>query len=110
MLKPAERVLYRPTAAGGLGLIHLECRAMAILLRNFLELALNPKFRHSIYAELLYRNHVLMEDLGVASPPYYDENFWTTLRHYKEESNLNLTVLSIKQWTQILVNDPWSHC
>ena len=45
---PNELVLYRSAEDGGLGMLNVKIRAMAFLIRTFLETALNPTFRHSL--------------------------------------------------------------
>ena len=42
--KPGEVVLYRSGQKGGLGLLHVRIRAFALLIRSFLETAVNPNF------------------------------------------------------------------
>ena len=65
--KPSEIVLYRDTEDGGLGLFNVKIRALALLIRAFLETAAHPAFRHSLYHEILFRYHVLSED-SLAKP------------------------------------------
>ena len=107
LLKPNELVLYRHGSDGGLGLMHVKIRALALLVRSFLETAANKKFRHQLLHEVMYRYHVLGEttlpDPGYR--PYYDKEFFALLRHYKDSSPLNITVLSTKQWYRILLED-----
>ena len=43
-VKPSELALFRPTDRGGLGLMHINTRAQAILIRSFLETAVNPMY------------------------------------------------------------------
>ena len=59
--KPGELVLYQQAEDGGLGLLPVKMRALALLIRSFLETAANPNFRHSLYHQHLYRFHVLRE-------------------------------------------------
>ena len=40
--KPSELALFRPTDREGLGLMHIKSRAQALLIRSFLETAINP--------------------------------------------------------------------
>ena len=105
--KPNELVLYRDSKDGGLGLFNVKCRAMACLLRSFLETAAHPGFLHSMFHELMYRYHVLSEhdlpDPGMT--PYYDDQFFETLRHYHTTSPLNIAVMTIKQWYTVLMED-----
>ena len=107
LLKPSELVLYRQPEDGGLGLFNVKFRALALLIRTFLETATNPNFQHSLYHEVLYRYHVLDEhtltDPGL--PPYYDKAFFSIIRHYKETGTLNISTMTIKQWYQVLMED-----
>ena len=105
--KPSELVLYRNSADGGLGLFHVQIRSLALLIRSFLETSANPKFRHSLYHEVMYRYHVLDDD-SVPNPgltQYYDQHFFSILKHYKTTSPLNIAVLSTKQWYRLLLED-----
>ena len=38
-------------------------------------------------------------------PPYYDVDFFNTLKHYHETSPMNIAVMSIKQWYKVLLDD-----
>ena len=105
--KPSELVLYRECSQGGLGLMCVRIRALALLVRSFLETAANPKFRHQLLHETLYRYHVLGET-SLPNPgflPYYDKEFFSLLQHYKENCPLNITVLSTRQWYRLLLED-----
>ena len=62
--KPSQLVLHRTPESGGLGLHHVQCRALAILITTFLEIATSHRFLHSLYAETLYRTYVLKKDCG----------------------------------------------
>ena len=44
LIKPEERILFRPTAHGGLGLHNVKWKALAGMIRTFLETACNPMF------------------------------------------------------------------
>ena len=66
---PVAPVLHRSPKEGGLGLYSVNIRALAILLRTFLELSVNPQFQHSVYLAALYRTEVLGEWCGVQAPP-----------------------------------------
>ena len=71
--KPEELILYRPSNHGGLGMHHVKFKALAILIRSFLETAVNPKFLHNLFHSSLYKYYVLLQqdtpDPGL--PPYY---------------------------------------
>ena len=72
---PSDQVLYRSTAEGGLGLIHSESHCQALLIRSFLESAINPKFKKSITNVELYRQKVLNKEGNflIEFNPYYNE-------------------------------------
>ena len=57
--KPSEVMLFRPVEQGGLGLHHVECKALANLVSTFLQTAANPSFQQSLFHSWLYRYHVL---------------------------------------------------
>jgi hypothetical protein len=47
LLKPEDFVLYRPREHGGLDLVHAESKAQALLIRSFLETAVNPTLKRN---------------------------------------------------------------
>ena len=107
LLKPEEMVMVRPVTSGGLGVHHVGMKALAGLIKTFLETASNPKFQHSLYHELLFRYHVL-EDSSITNPgfpPYYSEAFFTTIRQVHQDSPLNVSTMSEGQWYQLLLED-----
>jgi hypothetical protein len=105
--KPSETILYRDNKDGGLGLFHVRIRSLALLIRSFLETALNPNFRHSLFHEILFRYHVMGEDSlpNPGTTPYYDPAFFTTIRHYQENCPLNIATMTTKQWYRVLIED-----
>ena len=52
--KPEDFVLYRPRNLGGLGLVHVEIKAQALLTRSFLETAVNPTFRRNLSTDGMF--------------------------------------------------------
>ena len=38
-------------------------------------------------------------------PPYYDKNFFRTIKHYQDNSTMNIGCMTIKQWYKTLLND-----
>ena len=105
--KPELIVLYRPTSMGGLALHHVEFKAKAMLLRSFLETAVNPKFNHSLYHNSLFRFHVLQDrtlpDPGI--PPNYSLEFFSTIRNVHENLPLNPATMSSSQWYSVLLEN-----
>ena len=72
-----------------------------------METASNPNFKHNLLHKVLYRYHVLVED-SLPNPgflPYYDQQFFSTIKHYKQNCPLNISVMSTKQWYKVLLED-----
>ena len=70
--KPEEMILHRLISMGGLSLHSVKFKSKASLIRTFLETAIHPSFRHSLYHTLLYRAYVLDDDtLSMPPPPLY---------------------------------------
>ena len=81
--KPSEAIMCRPVSYGGLGVTSVKHKALAILIKTFLETAAIPKFRHSLLHTSLYRFHVL-EDSSIPDPgylPYYPPSFFNTIKY-----------------------------
>ena len=57
--KPEELALYREPVNGGLGLYHVQQRALANQINCFLETACNPSFRRNQYHHALYQYFIL---------------------------------------------------
>ena len=106
-LKPEELIMYRPPSLGGLGVLNVQIKAQAGLIRSFLETAINPKFRTSLYHSTLFRYYVLGEtslpDPG--RPPFYSADFFSKIRQVHDESPLNVAHMTEKQWYQLLLED-----
>ena len=90
--KPSEAVLHRSVTFGGLGLTSVKHKALAMLIRNFMETAAHPQFRRNLLHSTLFRYHVL-EDDRITNPgflPYYpvgcSENIKNHIFH-KPDSN-----------------------
>ena len=81
-----------------MALMNVKLRAMACLLRSFLETAAHPVFRHNMFHEILFRYHVLEEhdlpDPGLTT--YYNNQFFDTLRYYQVNSKLKIPTMTIK--------------
>ena len=109
--KPEDFVLYRPRNLGGLGLIHSESKAQALLIRSFMETAANPSFKRNLFHEALYRWHIL-SDRTIINPgttPYYDDHFFMKIKVVKEEGLLNVTTMSSSSWLRVLLENNISH-
>ena len=98
--KPSELLLYRPTEEGGLGLQHVQSKALAGLIATFLQTAINGDFQNSLYHSILYRYYCL-KDYTVPRldlPPYYSIQFFNIIRDVVENSPLNPVKMFKKQW------------
>ena len=81
LLKPEEKVLYGDRKHGGLSLVSVRLQAQACLIRNFLEMSINPSFIHSQFSQNLYRAFVLDECIkGLKPPPFYNKHFFKTIK------------------------------
>ena len=103
--KPSEVLLYRDVGDGGLGLHHLESKALAHLIASFIQTAAGKRFQTSLFHTWLYRYHVLGEtdlpDPGYT--PYYSQKFFQEIRKVQEDSPLNPIYMTIKEWYRWLL-------
>ena len=98
-IKPLEVALYRRRNEGGLGLINFRCRALAELIKTFLDTSVNPNFQQSVYHQALYSWHVLDEKSipEPATSPYYSIEFYNAMKWIKQEGLIDNDSLSIKR-------------
>ena len=86
----------------------VKWKALACLIRTFLELAAHPRYNHSQFLSTLYRVHVLGEDLQCpATPPYYNSAFFNIIKDARE-SGLNVSTMTNRQWYYHLLRDTTS--
>ena len=107
LLKPGEVVLYRSRLSGGLGLHNVKMKALAKLIKTFLETSCNCNFRHSLFHELLYRYHIL-DDKSITDPgltPYYNKEFFKIIKQVHNNSPLDVAAMTEAQWYLLLVED-----
>ena len=71
--KPEEIVLYRRREAGGLQMINVKYKAMAELIKAFLDTSINPNFIRNIYHRALYDWHV-EEIRTIPDPGHFTKN------------------------------------
>ena len=106
MEKPEEMILFRPTLMGGLGLHNVKLKALASMIRSFMETAVHPKFHHNLYHTILYRVYVLDDD-SISSPPplppYYSQSFFNSIRWVKENTPMNVKTMTLAQWYRVLL-------
>ena len=107
LFKPEEMVMVRPVKYGGLGILDVKYKAMAGLIRSFLETACHPDFRHSLYHELLFRYHV-QEDKCIANPgfpPFYSASFFETIKKVYDVSPQKVGKMTEAQWYHLLLEE-----
>ena len=107
MFKPEEMIIFRPPSYGGLGVHSVKWKAMAGLIRSFLETACNEKFQTSLFHSQLYRYHIL-DDRTIPNPgfpPFYNAEFFKIIKKVHEDSPLNVAHMSEKQWYAVLIED-----
>ena len=104
LIKPEEIVLYKPRKEGGLNMINVRYRAMAELIKSFIDTAINPRFKRNLYHNALYQWHV-EEVRTIPEPgksPYYSEDFYKAIKHVKDEGLLRLSNMSLGMWYKVL--------
>ena len=103
--KPEEMVLHRPISVGGFGLHNVKYKALASLIRTFMETAANPKFQLNLFHSLLYRVNVLDDDSITPPPlpPYYPASFFNIIKQVRLNTPLNVTTMSTANWYRLLV-------
>ena len=107
LVKPEEMILFRPANYGGLGLLNVEIRAKACLIKSFIETAANPTFQQNLYHAALFKYHVL-EDRSLPNPgmpPYYPATFFNTIQTVSQNTPLNILHMSLKQWYRVLLEE-----
>ena len=76
-----------------------------MLIKSFLETAINDKFSRNLYHKALFKWHVLQdrtfEDPG--SPPYYPPAFFSLIRQISMEGTHNLSSMTSSQLYKILL-------
>ena len=104
--KPAELVMHRPRFLGGLGVHHVKLKALAILIRSFIESAIIDRFDRNHYHNALYRWHVL-EMTDIAKPvdsPYYSAEFYETIRKVFYGSQKPIYNMTTNDWYSELLS------
>ena len=105
--KPEEIVIFRTTSMGGFNLHNVKFKSLAMLIRCFLETAINPKFLHSTFHTALFNRHVLLDlswpDPGM--PPYFSQEFFLIIRNSYLQRPNDVTTMSSRQWYLQLLED-----
>ena len=104
--KPEEMIMFRPIKMGGLGVHSVKIKALASLIRTFLETSVNPLFLHSMYHTILHKVYVLQDD-SISNPPplppYFSDSFFNYIRWVKENTPLNVATMTTAQWYRVLL-------
>ena len=96
-----------PASYGGLEVASVKFKALAVLIRTFLETAAIPQFRHSLLHSAMFRCHVL-QDSSVPDPgflPYYAAAFFQTIRQVHLDTPLNVLSMSTSKWVRLLTKE-----
>ena len=107
-VKPEEMLLHRPPSYGGLGLHSVKYKALAGFISTFMQTAANPAFQPNLLHQLLFRKHVLLDDVPEAPnqlPPYLSPALFQIIRKVKNDSKLNVTNMSEGDWTRYLTEE-----
>ena len=81
---------------------------MAGFITTFLQTAVNPTYQQNLLHNLLLRKHVVREDVPHAPnppPPYFTQELFNIIREVKDESTINISKLSEKDWTRFLTEN-----
>ena len=88
-------------------MVNVKYRAMAELIKSFLDTAINPNFKRNIYHQALYNWHVegvrTIPDPG--KPPYYSTEFFDAIRDIKDEGLLRLSGMTLGMWYKALLEN-----
>ena len=105
LIKPEELVMYRSPSHGGLGVHNVKCKAMAGLIKSFMETAFDANFRRSQYHSVLYQYHVL-GDMSLPNPgfpPFYSLNFFQTIRKIRDDSTMDVSIMAERDWYNLIL-------
>ena len=109
LIKPEEMILHRPHIQGGIGLHSVRFKALAGFITTFLQTAVQPTFRTNLLHSLLYRKYVLEEadvpGVPTQPPPYFTQELFSMIKKVHEESTLNITTMTEKDWSRLLTEE-----
>ena len=103
--KPADLVKYRKKEEGGLGLHHIKCKSLAILIKTFIETSCHKDFQHSVYHQGLLLWNVY-DDRQIPNPsktPYYSQEFFNLIK-CAVNKNLVIESMSSKDWYEFILS------
>ena len=97
-LRPIDQALYRPIESGGLGLIHVQSWCQALIIRSFLETAINQNFKRSYTNTELFLQKVMEEEpcFHVELNPIYNVKFFDLIKSIMKGSPCKISELSLR--------------
>ena len=100
LIKPPEILLYRKAEDDGLGLIQIEARCQAYLIKNFVDQGHTHSKFPNLYLKALYRKFVLHECLpgALKRPSFYSLDFFQTIEEAVSDEPGGILGLTTKQW------------
>ena len=109
--KPSELILYRPRKSGGLGLVNIKYKSLSMLIRSFLETAIDSRYRHNEYHVSLYQWYVekKRDIVQPQKPPYYNEEFFKIIREAITEKGSLVLSFTSGQWYKMLLEKYITH-
>ena len=87
--------MVKPRMEGGLGVHHIKSKVMAILIKAFLETAINGKFITNVFHNALFRWNILGET-NIEHPvnaPYYWQQFYSIIKRVHDEGKHKVDIL-----------------
>ena len=103
LIKPEEMLLHRPPGYGGLGLHSVKQKALAGFISTFLQTAANPSYQTNLLHSIIFRKYVLEEEDVLGTPnqlsPYFSEEMFDINKKVKNQSSLNIVLMSEKDKT-----------
>ena len=100
-------VVFNSAEHGGLGMLNVKFKAMAGLIKTFLETAGHEKFRTSLYHSMLYRYHILGETSlpNPGIPPFYSRDLFSTIQKFASEDSKNIFLMTEKELDSFLLEE-----
>lgn len=96
--KPTDLAKYCPKLQGGLGLHHIESKALAMQIKTFIELAISTIFQQSLFYTAAYNFYVLeTTDFDPGLPPTVTKEAISIIKAAILD-NLEVETVSAKQW------------
>ena len=105
LLKPEPEILYRPRAAGGLGLIDPTCKALACMIKTLIECTDNPKYPPSSYLQLQLDKYITKKELLKKNhPPWLSERLISEISTQIENNpGKNIHDLKERGWYEAII-------